>query len=224
MNAKKTDRDELTGLLHRDLIPDLYKTIMADAKVDNGPVTIGVVDIDNFLTVNEDYNHAVGDVVLIEIAKVCQELAGDKTLVFRYGGDEFVLLFPQVTREQAFLTLERIRAEVEQSNIEIKDKPHEPVRVTLSGGIAAHPIDGTTEYELMRKALQALYRAKNAGSNQIYLAYDEKMIPKTIHFTETQLERLSDLAGELGVTEASLLREALDDLLAKYKLAIIKTE
>ena len=61
-----------------------------------------------------------------------------------------------------------------------------------------------------------LYRAKKTGRNSIRLAYEEKMAPKTSHFTLTQLERLSNLAKEEGVGEAVLLREALDDLLLKY--------
>ena len=90
------------------------------------------------------------------------------------------------------------------------------VVVGVTGGIAAYPIYGNTENEILRKADQALYRAKKAGRNRIRLAYEEKMAPKTSHFSLTQLERLSNLAKEEGVGEAVQLREALDDLLFKY--------
>ena len=70
--------------------------------------------------------------------------------------------------------------------------------------------------------MSALYRAKLAGSNQVLLAFDERMVPKTTHYTETQLERLSNLAEELEVKEARLLREALDDIIKKYKLTEIE--
>jgi hypothetical protein len=69
---------------------------------------------------------------------------------------------------------------------------------------------------LLRKADQALYRVKDTGRNKIRLAYEERMVPKTTHYTQTQLERLSKLASERGVGEADLLREALDNLLTKY--------
>jgi len=70
--------------------------------------------------------------------------------------------------------------------------------------------------ELIRKADQAFYRAKIFGRNTIRLAYEEKMVPKTSHFTLTQLERLSNLAKRQNRGDAELLREALDDLLIKY--------
>jgi predicted signal transduction protein with EAL and GGDEF domain len=76
-------------------------------------------------------------------------------------------------------------------------------------------MDGHLKSELLRKAAQALYRAKVTGRGKIRLAYDEKMVPKTSHYTQTQLERLTKLAGERQVGEAELLREALDDLLTK---------
>ena len=68
----------------------------------------------------------------------------------------------------------------------------------------------------MRKADGALYRAKLGGRNKVMLAFEERMAPKTAHFTMTQLERLSELAKDQGAGEAVLLREALDDLLVKY--------
>jgi len=79
--------------------------------------------------------------------------------------------------------------------------------------------DAQDENELLRKADQALYKAKATGRNKIVLSYEEKMSPKTSHYTLTQLERLSELAKEQGVGEAVLLREALDNLLIKYKHA-----
>jgi predicted signal transduction protein with EAL and GGDEF domain len=108
--------------------------------------------------------------------------------------------------------MERIRSEVEAQESFGKVV----AQITITGGIAAYPIDGSSESEILRKADQALYRAKKTGRNSIRLAYEEKMAPKTSHFTLTQLERLSNLSKEEGVGEAVLLREALDDLLIKY--------
>ncbi len=84
-------------------------------------------------------------------------------------------------------------------------------------------MDGRTENELFRKADHALYRAKANGRKQIRLAYEERMVPKTTHYTQTQLERLSKLAEERGVNEADLLREAMDDFLTKYGVNDIET-
>ena len=95
--------------------------------------------------------------------------------------------------------------------------------IFISSGVASFPMDGRTENELFRKADHALYRAKAGGRNQIRLAYEERMVPKTTHYTQTQLERLSKLAEERGVNEADLLREAMDDFLTKYGVNDIET-
>jgi PleD family two-component response regulator len=110
-------------------------------------------------------------------------------------------------------------AEIDQLKSLSDGKKEVNAQLTISGGIAAFPIDAQDENELLRKADQALYKAKNSGRNKVVLSYEEKMAPKTSHYTLTQLERLSELAKEQGVGEAVLLREALDNLLIKYKHA-----
>jgi predicted signal transduction protein with EAL and GGDEF domain len=85
-------------------------------------------------------------------------------------------------------------------------------------GLASYPTHGNRDVELMREADQALYLAKTTGRNKVSLPLsDSRMITKTSHYTATQLERLAQLARTVKRNEASLLREALDDLLKKYK-------
>jgi diguanylate cyclase (GGDEF)-like protein len=221
MNAQKTPPDSLTGLPRREAFSPQFEAVLEKAQAENQSFALGVMDLDVFKQVNDTYGVAVGDQVITSLTGLVQRMTAENVLVFRYGGDEFALIFPDTPREQAFLALERIRAEAEAQEIEAEGGL---VKFTVSGGIAAYPIDGASETELMRKATQALYRAKRSGSNQVMLAFDEKMVPKTTHYTETQLERLSALAGELEVTEASLLREALDNLITKYTLNKIESE
>ncbi len=205
--------DQLTGLLTKEAFEKEFVAAFTPAQENQTPLTLAALDIDNFLIINKEHGHDVGDEVLKELAGILQTLTSEDTLIFRYGGDEFFLLFSNTTREQAFLVMENIRSHIEQTNTYGKVQ----VNVTISTGIASYPIDAAERDELQRKADQAMYRAKNAGANQILLAYDEKMIPKTNHYTETQLERLSILAVKLEITEARLLREGLDDLINKYK-------
>ena len=204
--------DPLTGLLNRNAFDEEFKIQMQTAVEGNLSISLAFLDIDNFLLINESFGHIGGDQVLKSISAILQEQTGEHAITARYGGDEFAIIFPDTEREQAFLTMERIRAQVETQE-RFGDVN---TRITITGGIAAYPIDGSTESEILRKADQALYRAKKTGRNSIRLAYEEKMAPKTSHFTLTQLERLSNLAKEEGVGEAVLLREALDDLLLKY--------
>ena len=82
--------------------------------------------------------------------------------------------------------------------------------------MASFPDDGDDPAILIRKCSEALYRAKVRGRNQVALAREEKMVTKTTHYTQGQLEGLSRLAKREELNEATLLREALDDLLRKY--------
>lgn len=115
------------------------------------------------------------------------------------------------------------RAVESQGNFKEGDTAYE-LQITLSAGIASYPVDGRSEAELLRKADQAMYRAKEMGGNQVRLAYEERMVPKTSHYTQTQLERLSRLSEKEGVGEAVLLREALDNLLLKYRVTDINPQ
>lgn len=101
------------------------------------------------------------------------------------------------------------------------DQPHEisdvlTLSFTFSTGLSAYPDDGSRAREVIRRADGAMYRAKNTGRNKVCLAREEKMVTKTSHYTQEQLERLSKLAKAEGVGEAVILREALDDVLKKY--------
>ncbi len=208
--------DQLTGLIRRAVFDERLTGIFANAKENETPISFAFVDIDQFKPINDTYGHASGDFVLQAVAASIKQATDDGAIVARYGGDEFALLFPNTEREQAFLTLEKIRSEVEALKQFGEGENAIEAQVTISGGIAAYPIDGRTTTEVLRKADQALYRSKKIGRNRIRLAHEEKMAPKTAHFTLTQLERLSKLAKEQGVGEAVLLREALDDLILKY--------
>lgn len=212
-----TQIDDLTGFYIRKVFLEHFARLLEQARSSPGdkPLSIAMFDIDHFKTINDNFGHGGGDDWLVGITNCVNEQIGDRAICFRYGGDEFILLMPAVEREQAFLMAERFRQAVSQLTVTLSDGR------TISGnttsiGVASFPVDGRTAVELVRKADHALYRAKVAGRNQVRLAFEERMVPKTAHFTQTQLERLTSLANERGVSEADLLREAMDDLLTKY--------
>jgi len=215
--SETSHMDELTGLLSRTGFLKKFHEVLKGAKSgpQEIPFSLSLVDVDIFIKVNEQYGHVTGDDLLVTAAKVIQEHVGKDGLVGRYGGDEFVIVFPGKEREAAFLKMEQIRLELSQSELATKDGRIID-GIFISGGVASFPMDGRTENELFRKADQALYRAKASGRRQIRLAFEERMVPKTTHYTQTQMERLAKLAEERGVNEADLLREAMDDFLTKY--------
>ena len=209
--------DTLTGLVNRKGFEEKLKAVVLDAHQNERPLSLAFLDIDHFKLLNDSLGHDAGDVIIKAVGAVIKRMTGDGNAVCRYGGEEYTAIFPDTEREQAFLIIERVRAEIAVQE-QLSDGKHTvEARVTVSGGIAAFPIDAQDGDELLRKADQALYKAKGSGRNKIVLAYEEKMAPKTSHYTLTQLERLSELAKEQGVGEAVLLREALDNLLVKYK-------
>ncbi len=208
--------DDLTGLMMRKDFHETLDTLLEKARAIESPVSVAFVDIDNFMRINNDYGHSGGDDVLITLADLLRQHCGENAIPVRYGGDEFGIIFPDTEREQAFLLLENLRTVVHNTIITARKDGAEITDLHISAGLACFPVDGHLKSELLRKADQALYRAKVTGRNKIRLAQDEKMVPKTSHFTPTQLERLTELAAERQVGEAELLREAMDDLLVKY--------
>lgn len=210
-------KDDLTGLLTRDAYLEAFSDALSRAKGQKPPQPLAVafIDIDHFKAVNDKYGHQTGDTMLQAVSAVFFGMLLEIGTAARYGGDEFAVLLPGMEREGAFLLIEAIRSAI--NDAELTDSAGNIIQeYSISAGVAAFPLDGRTETELLRKADQALYRAKKAGRNQVRLAYEEKMIPKTAHFTQTQLERLSELAEAHATSDADLLREALDDLLTKY--------
>ncbi len=216
--------DDLTGLLSRKGCLEQFSQAIAAAKssLKETPLSLALFDVDNFSKVNEQYGHVAGDNLLVVVAKSLQTHTGEHALLGRYGGDEFVIILPGEEREQAFLRMEQIRQELSEFKLTVSGS-RTIQGIYISGGVASFPMDGRTDNELFRKADHALYRAKASGRNQIRLAYEERMVPKTTHYTQTQLERLAKLADERGVNEADLLREAMDDFLTKYGVNDIET-
>ncbi len=218
MNKTKiTEIDGLTGLLRRKAFLERFRQALQEAKTDQTerPLSLVLMDVDNFKLINDTHGHVTGDDLLVETAKVIRKLAGSGALIGRYGGDEFALIFPDAERDQVFLQMEHIRQALSQQ--EVKSQSGGALGgISISGGVASFPVDGRTESELLRMADHALYRAKAAGRKQIRLAYAERMVTKTSHYTQTQLERLAKLADARNLNEADLLREAMDELLTKY--------
>lgn len=219
MSADNSTLDALTGLINRKGFEEKLKAAVLHAQQNDRPLSLAFLDIDFFKRLNDSMGHEAGDVIIKAVGDAVQRAAGEQAVTCRYGGEEYIVIFPDTEREQAFLIIEHARAEIAALKGFSDGKKKVNAQLTISGGIAAFPIDAQEENELLRKADQALYKAKGTGRNKIVLSYEEKMAPKTSHYTLTQLERLSELAKEQGVGEAVLLREALDNLLVKYKHA-----
>ena len=212
MNDHEDSLDPLTGLPRKDAFDQLFAdSVNADGKY--SPVSLCFFDIDQFLSINKNHGHEESDMVLKAIADFfISQFQQQEGQLCRIGGDEFAVILRKTEKENAFLRLEKVREETEK----LQSLEHINPRPTVSIGLATYPDDGATRQEIIRKADDALFRAKTEGRNRVTLAREEKKVPKTSHFTQGQLVRLSTLSVKEGVGEAELLREALDDLLKKY--------
>ncbi|HPH96305.1 MAG TPA: GGDEF domain-containing protein [Anaerolineaceae bacterium] len=206
-------KDSLTGLLNQ------YGTLARlDEEIAKGePFSILSIDVDNFSTINTQYGRRGGDDVLRQLAAILQANFSEPNVPCRLGGDEIIVMMPGLGADSAFVLAEEVRRVVEQAEVHSSsDEKKPPFHFTISGGIACYPADGSERVDLLRKADEALYRAKRLGRNRICLPTSAQMVTKTSHYTQTQLERLAELARSMNKSEAFLLREALDELLRKY--------
>jgi len=210
------NRDELTGAYAFEAFAEAFDEATAQVDEDGGSITLASVDIDNFKAINEQHGRDVGDEVLKRLASGLADAAPEKRPVFRHRRDEFIVLFPNTEKEEAFLILERMRAKLEaEQSLEAEGKTA-TLAIPISAGVASYPEDGSRSDDVLRKAGEALHRAKTGGRNRICLPKQERMVTKTSHYTKGQLEALAELAKRQDVGEAVLLREALDDLMRKY--------
>jgi diguanylate cyclase (GGDEF)-like protein len=210
-----------TEVLREDTLVDVLAEQIGKASEDESSVSLAVVDMDDFGKLNEEYGTQTGDEILELVSSQLKEIAEEngavlRKAVFRRGGDEYILLFPGMEKEEAFLLMERARASFSGDHTIGTGGKSLTIPLTFSAAVATYPEDGTRPQDVLRKAFDALYRAKSGGRNKVCLAKEERMVTKTSHYTQPQLARLSILAKREGVGEAVLLREALDDLLNRY--------
>jgi len=181
-----------------------------------GPFSIAVADIDNFESINKIYGYSIGDEAIKKIGTVFSQNLKNTDIICRQG-DEFNILLVGKGAERSFMDMEEIRRYFSDNTFNLNaNNKSENVYITFSCGIGSYPRDAKNSVDLFRVADSALYRAKKLGKNKICLSEVESMVLKSNYFTKTQLDRLSQLSKEHEKTEASLLREALDDLFKKH--------
>ena len=160
--------DPLTGLWNFR-----YFQLQADRELESAArfersLSMLIIDLDHFKTVNDRFGHQVGDDVLLEVARRIQAATRVPDVVARYGGEEFVVLLPGTDLDGAVATAERIRVAVASSKISITTTQDiAPMTVTCSIGVAEHPRHGTTVAGLLRSADAAMYQAKSQGRDRV---------------------------------------------------------
>lgn len=167
--------DSLTGLYNRRYLETHFEELSRDLRGGGKPISILIMDVDHFKKVNDDYGHAAGDLVLQGLAqRVMGGIRGFDTAI-RLGGEEFVVLMPNVEGRSAFVAANRLREMIEAEPFRIADDG-QTLTVTMSIGVATGVAGEILLNGLLERADQALYAAKNGGRNRVEIAQDEKPV------------------------------------------------
>jgi diguanylate cyclase (GGDEF)-like protein len=158
-NERLATRDSLTGLANRRLFDESLQREVARAQRLSTPLSLLVFDVDHFKQVNDTYGHQTGDTVLREVADALVANTKNYDVAARYGGDEFVVLLPGCSRDDALRVAERVRASIARA---VGEAP-----VTISAGVATVPDNATDAERLMAAADSALYDAKRTGRDRV---------------------------------------------------------
>lgn len=152
--------DPLTKLFNRNYFDEvLQKQIKIKSRYDS-PFSLLLCDVDYFKKINDEFGHQQGDNVLIQLAQLLQNNAREHDFVFRIGGEEFALIFPQTSQNQATIIAEKFRQLISESNFNL-NRP-----LTISIGVSEYSKEESAE-SLFRRVDSALYHAKSSGRNKV---------------------------------------------------------
>ncbi len=161
--AELISTDPLTGLQNRYQLEIALKAEIDRCTRYNETFAIIMLDIDHFKSVNDTLGHLVGDKVLIALAQILRKQLRVSDSIYRYGGEEFLLILPQIKKNKGYYVAERLRSITER----YKEENLPPFTISL--GIANFPEDGRTSADLISSADKALYQAKEEGRNRLVI-------------------------------------------------------
>jgi diguanylate cyclase (GGDEF)-like protein/PAS domain S-box-containing protein len=161
-------RDPLTGLFNRRFMEESLEREMRRAIRKNHPVSVLFIDLDHFKRFNDTFGHDAGDLVLRSVADLFRKLFRVDDVICRYGGEEFGIILPESSAENAAIRANSLREETKKMAIQYKN--HALGRITLSIGVACFPDHGQTSEELLKAADLCLYESKSAGRDKVSVA------------------------------------------------------
>jgi diguanylate cyclase (GGDEF)-like protein len=157
-------RDPLTGLHNRRYVNERLPALLGEASVRRAPLSVAILDLDHFKRINDTLSHSTGDAVLQQVARLLVEAATGPAVAARMGGEEFLLILPDVDAAEAARRCEQVR-------LRIRAHDWEPVAgalpVTASIGVTTVPDGRGTPSALLSRADRNLYAAKRAGRDRV---------------------------------------------------------
>ena len=171
-------KDPLTKCYNRRQFEELAKNEIQRSRRYNHPFCLFMIDADHFKNVNDTHGHAVGDLVLQALADCCRRTLRESDIVARFGGEEFVILLPEASIENAFRVAERLRIKI--SKLVVKNEQNQDVQFTVSIGLVSSTVTDDIP-EMLKMADESLYVAKENGRNQVVVYENDgpnKDLPK----------------------------------------------
>jgi diguanylate cyclase (GGDEF)-like protein len=170
---KLSNSDELTKLANYRHFSETLQKEAARAKRYNRPLSLMAIDIDDFKSCNDTYGHPAGNMVLQQIASLIKKNTRGCDLVARCGGEEFSVVLPETSEEEAYVSAERIRDEIDKFKFKTEEnKPIGNLSVTI--GLSSIPKDASNKKELIKTADTALYKGKASGKNRVVVYSETK--------------------------------------------------
>ena len=158
--------DPMTQLYNRRYFTNVTKHILGLAKRQEQPLSLIMADIDKFKNINDTYGHHIGDEVIVYLAEIMKKQQRESDIICRYGGEEFVILLPNTDLKNAKLIAENLRKTIETSSIDLEN--NEKLNFTLSLGVSVVDVKNEDNiFEVLQRADEALYEAKESGRNKI---------------------------------------------------------
>ena len=161
----KSHTDAITHLWNHGFFQDKLTEEIEKAQETHQPVSLMMIDIDNFKKLNDSYGHQNGDIVLKEMANILRDFSREGDFVCRYGGEEFSVILTQTNKDQGYAIAERIRRKIGEYSFPEFSSENQ-LKVTVSIGLAAFPENARDKESLITQADKAMYTAKFSGKNQ----------------------------------------------------------
>jgi diguanylate cyclase (GGDEF)-like protein len=167
-------KEDLTLLVHNDDVTGLYnqrklqadlETLINNYHLQRDIFSVVFIDIDHFKSVNDGHGHLIGSQLLVEIAQVLRACLRDEDFIYRYGGDEFVVILPHANLDDAKIVGERILTEIKAHQF-ISSK-RKNLSMSASVGVAEFPRDAANKDDILNIADSMMYKAKNAGRGKV---------------------------------------------------------
>ena len=166
---KRAITDDFTGLYNRRFLEDALNEQLSEARVRRQKLSLAMVDLDHFGTLNKEYGEKKGDEVILAAVTVFNTVFRDGGILVRYGGDEFTFILPRTDAAEALSKCEKVCSGLRELPV-LDGMPGSIRRLTSSIGIACFPDHGESMAALLERADKALYKAKEAGRNRVAVA------------------------------------------------------